>query len=631
MRTASAGADPRRRAGLVVLLLLAGGCATPSPEPDPEVTQRYVEALRARDSCRQTPGPCVIDSELRVLSGRAANEVLLLEHGRDALIARLNLIRSARASIELQTFIWEDDSIGRLMLAELARAAGRGVRVRLLLDQPAAFNDALSVARIATLHPGMTLRFYNPVFNEAATDGWDIALGIACCVAQYNGRMHVKTLVVDGVAGITGGRNVSERYFDLDPEFNFIDRDVLVVGPAVREMVLAFDAYWDYERTVAAQALADVSELLLDGFEAADWPSVLRVPEALEGTVEAALDPEVVGELAARRLAVDAVSYFWDEPSKPFAEVTEAGRDLTRTMREMLLGAREEIIIQTPYLVLSGSARRVFDDIRAQRPDVRIVVSTNSLASTDAFPVYAISVKQRKRMVKGLGFQIFELRPRPGDLAQLTPGLPANRASRGTEGGEVVCTDPEVLPESPQPRQMRRLFEACAETGVRPELPLPVLGSGARISLHGKSFVLDREIAWVGSHNFDPRSDRINTEAGVIVWDERFAQQVAGIIESHIEPQNSWVVAKLPTVPVISHFSGFIGSISRMLPIFDLWPFHYTSLYQLREGMEPVPPDHPDFYQRYEEVGDYPEVALTLKQINTSLISAMGGWGAPIL
>jgi cardiolipin synthase C len=619
------------RATLPVSLLGLVSCTSLTvPEPDAAARAAYVARLHARDSCVHTEGPCVIDSPLREATGRAAHDVLLLEHGREALIARINLIRSARESIELQTYIWDDDEIGHLILAELARAAGRGVRVRLLMDQVGAFESAEEVAQAVTLHPGMTLKFYNPVFGEADTDGWDIALGLACCSAQFNGRMHNKILVVDGVAAITGGRNVANRYFDHDPEFNFMDRDVLVVGPAVAEMQVSFEAYWDYELTVPAQDLDDVSELMLAGFEPASWEEVLAIPEQLRTVVELALHPLVIGEMAEQRLPVERVSYFWDEPSKPFREATAAGRDLTAVMRRMLLQAEQEIIIQTPYLVFSGAARRTFRSIRANTPDLRIRVSTNSLASTDAYPVYAISVKQRKRMVKSYGFEIYEIRPRPVDLPQFTPGLPAVESGAPVEVVEG-CGELALLIDGPQSRQRRRLHAACHETGVVPVLPLPVSGEGPRLSLHGKSFVLDRRIAWVGSHNFDPRSDRINTESGLIIWDPVFAEQLATVIEQHMEAQNSWVVARVESVPVISFFSGIIGTISRALPIFDLWPFHYTALFELREGEEPVPASHPEFYQRYEDVGDYPEVALSLKQIQTSLISAMGGWGAPVL
>jgi phosphatidylserine/phosphatidylglycerophosphate/cardiolipin synthase-like enzyme len=396
-------------------------------------------------------------------------------------------------------------------------------------------------------------------------------------------------------------------------------------------MQASFEEFWDYELTVPAQDLTDVAELMLaQDFEGYDWESVLQVPPSLQTVVDLAIHPIIIGELAASRVAVDRVTYFSDEPSKPFERATAAGRDLTMVMRDLLTQAEEEIIIQTPYLVFSGPARRLFSSIRDENPDLRILVSTNSLASTDAFPVYAISVKQRKRMVKNYGFEIHEIRPRPADMDEFIPGIPFSQFGEPMHLVEG-CGDLSLLMEGPQLAQRRRIHSACNETGVIPALPLPVSGEGLRLSLHSKSFVIDREISWVGSHNFDPRSDRINTESGLIVWDPGFSETLATIIEQHMEPQNSWVVAKVPDIPVISYFSGIIGTISRALPIFDLWPFHYTSLYALREGEEPVPASHPEFYERYESVGDYPEVALTLKQINTSLISAMGGWGAPIL
>ena len=81
-------------------------------------------------------------------------------------------------------------------------------------------------------------------------------------------------------------------------------------------------------------------------------------------------------------------------------------------------GAQHEIVLQTPYLVLSKTAQEVFRKQHKERPDLRIVVSTNSLAATDAFFVYALSYKYKKRYLK-LGFEIHELKPFPAEAPEL--------------------------------------------------------------------------------------------------------------------------------------------------------------------------------------------------------------------
>ena len=143
--------------------------------------------------------------------------------------------------------------------------------------------------------------------------------------------------------------------------------------------------------------------------------------------------------------------------------------------------------------------------------------------------------------------------------------------------------------------------------------------------------VLDDNVAMIGSHNFDPRSANLNTEAGVIIWDEAVAGRLKSDIMHDCAPQNSWFVAKRKQVPVISYFSGIIGSISRALPIFDIWPFRYTTSYELKEGMEPVPFGHPDFYRNYKDLKAFPGINLSRRATQTRLITAMGGFITPII
>ena len=288
----------------------------------------------------------------------------------------------------------------------------------------------------------------------------------------------------------------------------------------------------------------------------------------------------------------------------------------------MLEAAQSEVLIQTPYLVFSGDARRMFRSLRRGQPELEIRVSTNSLASTDAYPVYAISYKQRKRLVKGLGFRIFEMKPHPEDqpvpLARMAP---------------VAAAEGQAVEGCAGSGRRGRLERACERAGLEPQDPLPLSDGDPRprVSLHSKSFVVDDEVGWVGSHNFDPRSEATNTESGVFVYGEAFAEDLRARIEEDMRPGVSWTVAPRKKIPVISYFSGLIGSVSRTLPVFDIWPFRYTTLYELKGGEEPVPMGHPEFLDRYEPVGSFPEVALSSKQIQTILISAMFGLATPIL
>lgn len=160
---------------------------------------------------------------------------------------------------------------------------------------------------------------------------------------------------------------------------------------------------------------------------------------------------------------------------------------------------------------------------------------------------------------------------------------------------------------------------------------MPVHQKGPRTGMHAKSIVVDSTIAIIGSHNFDPRSISINTESAVIIWDADIARDLEQNILIDIEPQNSWVIAKQESIPFLYHFSEVIGTISQSLPVFDIWPFQYSSSYQLREGKNPVPASHPDFYKYYEDVGQFPEVNMSVKDIQTRLFKAFGGFAAPLM
>jgi phosphatidylserine/phosphatidylglycerophosphate/cardiolipin synthase-like enzyme len=253
---------------------------------------------------------------------------------------------------------------------------------------------------------------------------------------------------------------------------------------------------------------------------------------------------------------------------------------------------------------MSKTAVRLFRKMRRENPDITFTVSTNSLAATDLFFIYAQTYKQKKQFIKDLGFNLYEMKPFPGDATLLIPRY--DRLSDQKNSEEIAGPS-----ES--------------------EDALPVQKKGPRIGLHAKSIVVDRAIAIIGSHNLTPRSIAFNTENAMIIRDESFARELEQNILRDISPQNSWVVAKKETIPFLSHVSWMIGNISRMIPFFDVWPFRYTSSFELKQGMESLPPYHPDFYEQHEDVGQFPEVDLPQKTIKTRLFKAFGGFTAPFM
>ncbi|MGH8104712.1 MAG: phospholipase D-like domain-containing protein, partial [Arenimonas sp.] len=274
---------------------------------------------------------------------------------------------------------------------------------------------------------------------------------------------------------------------------------------------------------------------------------------------------------------------------------------------DLVSNSQSEIIMQTPYLVMSRQARKVFRELHKKDNSPNIIISTNSLAATDAFPVYAMSHKYKRMYIRELGFRIHEFKPfpisAPFDMAAMMSGTPSKEGlpilgsgSSGSAGG-----------------------------------PPPLKRAGVRVGLHAKSMVIDGHIAVVGSHNFDPRSDNFNTENLVIIPDKNFAQALAASIHRDMQPENAWTIAPRPKPPILSGLNYSLGKLSEKLPIFDIWPFPYATSYELKNGCEPVPYTDKRFKDCYKQVGDFPEVDLELKGIYTRMITAFGAGLVPIL
>jgi phosphatidylserine/phosphatidylglycerophosphate/cardiolipin synthase-like enzyme len=604
--------------GFAFLLLgiIVTGCTQASHTPL-KADEMFSGLIDTEISCADFPeDTCAIQSEFQELADRAFAKstpedpqhfVSILDIGQDALLARLHLIRAAKKSIDLQTYIWANDEVGQLVFHELMEAARRGVKVRLIVDQVTITEDPVLLARLATAHKNLEISFYNPTFSRGKTTPLTLTTGALFSFRKINQRMHNKVLIIDERIGIVGGRNIENKYYDYSPEYNFKDRDVIVIGPAVTQMGEFFERYWSNEVVVKAFHLIDVGQEIKK-LQSGSEPTLMDKPDrAFFSDIDSlANDYSLFKERPAMRpLPISRVKYTADLPGKPTTEEFENYEDSSAVLREIMTAARKSITIQTPYFVLSRTALKKLKKMRKENPDLQMTVSSNSLASTDLFMIYAITFKQKRKIIKNLKMNLHEFKPFPESVREYIPRY------------DQLLAD----------YQSERYDDPLNENVER----IPVHQKGPRIGMHAKSIVVDSTIAIIGSHNFDPRSISINTESAVIIWDEGIARDLEQNILVDIEPQNSWVIAKRQKVPLIGHFSEAMGSIFQMLPVFDIWPFRYSTNYQLREEMEPLPASHPDFYKHYENVGQFPEVNMSVKSIQTRMFKAFGGFAAPLM
>ena len=405
-----------------------------------------------------------------------------LQGGAEAFAARILLADAAVSSIDAQYYIWHNDLTGYLLLDALRRAADRGVRVRLLLDDNGTAGLDPELASLDA-HPNVQVRLYNP-FNlrgrlKLLSYGFDFV--------RLNRRMHNKSFTVDGHVSILGGRNVGDEYFDTGPTALYVDLDVLAVGKTVADVTADFDRYWASQAVHPASAIVGAppeGDPIARGVArfSAD-PQLAEYRRVLEssGIVMALTQGRVDLEWTTAVLVSD-------DPAKGSGAVPRGdllAARLTRAVGEVT--QRFDGI--SAYFVPGAGGVETFADL--ERSGVRVRLLTNSLEATDVLPVHAGYAKRRKDLLDA-GVAIFELR------RQAAPEAPKDRAG-------------------------------------------PFGSSGA--SLHAKTFAVDGARIFIGSFNFDPRSTMLNTEMGLLIDSPRLAQGVHDAFDQGLSGQ-AWRVER---------------------------------------------------------------------------------------
>ncbi len=523
------------------------------------------------------------------------NRAEMLSNGYDALLLRIHLIRQAKTSICIQTFIWTNDEVGRLMMYELIEAAKRGVKVRIIADQLASDQDPQVVAFLATVHPNIEIKHYRPPLSRLKPSKLQVAVAAVQSFRDLNQRMHNKVLIVDGAVLITGGRNIENTYYDHAVGLNFRDRDVLVVGSAVQRASESFEEFWKYKHAVSSRELLDVAETIAAG----KYPHYTQRSDYDFGGYFEALNHEaddaalISDRFVAKLKPVERAVFICDVPGKRTGMFSKMAR-ITRELRDRLEQAKERVTVQTPYLVLSPQAQELIAEMKRKNPALVLRVSTNSFASTDNIEAYSANYRLRGTYVESLHLEIHELKPKPASLRSLFPQYDA----------------------------MQRRYET--RKVAADQAPF--------LSLHAKSLVVDDRVAFIGSYNLDPRSEALNTEAGLLVEDPVFARALREEIDRDMRPENSWVIARRRLPLRLDVVNSLVDGVLSMSPL-DLWPIQNTSSFDLKPGSGEVMPDDPAFYDRYKEVGSFPgaETPLSNKEILTRLYKAVGTPITPVL
>ncbi|WP_086920221.1 phospholipase D-like domain-containing protein [Variovorax sp. JS1663] len=467
-----------RLIGMALLLALAAvltGCAGL-----PASVQRPVSQARA--DVADTRLAAVAAASLPAADGQRSG-LRLLPAGDQAFEARIALARAAQKSIDAQYYEIADDASGRQFLRALADAAGRGVRVRLLVDDLHAAGEDALLAGLAA-RPNVELRMFNPL----AVRSGGVTQRVLRSVNEFsriNRRMHNKLFLADNQFAITGGRNVADEYFDRSGPANFIDMDILAAGPAVQALSTVFDGYWNSEHAYPIQSLVAAS--LTQEEARRHFDAAVRQAEVAEFPVTARDllgQTSVATQLATGRLELHmaAVRVIADAPAKADVNAQSmADGAVMNGKLELLQSARSEVVLASPYFV---PGRRTLEVLKqATDSHVRVSVMTNSLATTDEPLVHAGYARYRTALL-GMGVSLYELMPGTGD---------AKAAAVGERRGSLG-------------------------------------------RLHAKAAVVDGRWLYIGSMNMDRRSAHSNTEMGLIVDSPELAGQLASLLRGDRQP-----------------------------------------------------------------------------------------------
>lgn len=385
-----------------------------------------------------------------------------LDSGEDALGARVGLIDRAEKTIDVQSYLIKDDLSGNLVALHLAAAADRGVRVRLLMDD--ALTDEIDAGLLSLdEHINIEVRVFNPFPRRRSR-----LISLLANFNILNRRMHNKTFTVDNQVTIVGGRNIADEYYQSGGKTEFIDEDLLAVGEPVDDVSDGFDEYWNSPDAIPMSVfdhLVDHNRVAESIREARRYLDAYRESSFVRDVDGRLIDDFIGGRLAL--VAADA-EVVQDRPEKVRNFVRPKPSVTSSYLQQMVSGADDELIVISPYFVPQQQGVDFFAAL--VRKGVRVIIISNSLASTNHVSVHAVYARYRKPLLRQ-GVELYELRPR-----------------------------------------------------------LESMSAGTKLTLHSKVATVDRRGMFVGSFNLDPRSLYLNTEMGIAVDSPELAGQMAASI-----------------------------------------------------------------------------------------------------
>jgi len=458
------------------LLLLVGCSATVTRPPDDKTVSRT----------RLPEGGAPLLTRLhtdRPLDGQSA--FYPLSDPRDAFAARLYLVEHAVTSLDVQYYIYEDDRTGNYFAERLLAAADRGVHVRILIDDLITSGKDREWKMLAA-HPNVELRLFNPNGYRRFFRYMALLLD----VESLGKRMHNKSLIADGAAAIVGGRNIGDVYFAANSDIFFFDYDVLATGAVVPKIYTMFDDYWNSEWAVPSSEvleaeydeaeMAKAAELMHSHAKRFEESEIFRAMEASK--FSRALETDTL------TLTTASAQFYYDDPAKVHSDEENTSTHITSRLDRDVGHVDRELIVISPYFIPSDEMLASIRELHER--GVEIVVITNSLASTDVFPVYSGYIKKLRSLLDA-GVVLYEIKP----------------------------------------NSFKRI--RASHHWIRSH----------KTSLHTKMMIFDAERLGIGSANLDPRSVKLNTETFMVIHSPGLAGEERDLLIRELTGEDLYRVA----------------------------------------------------------------------------------------
>lgn len=403
---------------------------------------------------------------------------LALDDAFISIASRLHLINKAQYNLDLQYYIWEDDSIGQLMLAELLKAADRGVKVRLLIDDQNGTQLDSNLKQLAQ-HPNFEIKIFNPYkFRKLRV------IDYAFRFKNINHRMHNKLIIADGAIAVTGGRNISREYFEASDNFQFTDMDILFYGTAVKHANTVFHQFWHDDLSYPVpQLLGEGHPEQLARLRKYYELTALQ-KDQLKSRIELAAQ-QINEHLKARKMNWAKAYFVADAPDKIRGQASP-DQLIYRQMINIMGEPKQHLELVSAYFVPTRKGTDYLATLVQNGVNVRVL--TNSFLANDVPLVHAFYQQYRQDLLKN-GVKLYEFKPYIE-------------------------------------RTKRTWYEIVTGNVI------PAKGKNAS-SLHAKFFDIDGMV-FIGSFNFDPRSANLNTEVGLVVESDLLQNQISTALNTYL-------------------------------------------------------------------------------------------------